>query len=170
MPTDTPTHRRAITNGPVSVVLPDPVGEIPLQYRNPDLTWTELELDPYLDRLNDRLERRGEDPFESVWDALEELTVRYPMAAIGVLLAGATRHLGGDVAAKIAELPPSIYNDNTLSTRLNEALAISFGADPSEIAQEVTETEGPTGAGGDAGGSTGGPSTPSGPDLSTPEV
>lgn len=164
------THRRTITNGPVRYALPDPVGEVDLRYRVPDLTWTELELDPYLDRMNPRLEARGEEPFESVWDALEELTGRYPMAVTGILLRGAVRHLGPGTDALVDELPPWIYNDEDLGDRLNAALSIAFGADPSELDQEVSETEDPTVAGGDAGGSTGEPSTPSGPAPSRPEA
>lgn len=160
-----PTHRRAITNGPVEIDLGGEIGTQPLRYDDDSLIALELKLDDLLDKVNGRLEGRGEEPFESVWEALEEITARYPVASIKILLS--------------AGLPPgtpvplSALGDDGTAQRIMEALSIAFGEDPAEPG-DVPRTEevhtDPTDAGGDAGGSTGDPSTPSGPAPSRPEV
>lgn len=167
----TPTHRRALTNEPTPVDLPDPIGSTTLRYLGPGLTWVELELDPYLDRLNARLERRGEEPFESTWEALEELTLAYPMAVMPLLLKAGLRHHGPGVAELVDELDPAVYHRTDVADAANVALSIAFGHDPAELpsTDEETDPADPTLAGDDAGGSTGEPSTPSGPAPSTPE-
>lgn len=167
-----PTHGRTVTNLAVPVTLPPPIGETVLRYTNDTIIELEDELEPLMDKLNARLLNRGEEPFESVWDALEELQAAWPFRATLPLL---RRGLPPDQAELAGELPPSvIVSDEEVGDALGEALAIAFGIDPaeleeSEIPQETSDV-GPTKAGvGAGGGSTGSPSTPSGPDPQSSE-
>jgi hypothetical protein len=158
-----PTHRRAIVNSPTVIDLgPDLGGETSVRFDTNRLIEIELELDDLLDKHNARLEQRGEEPFESVWEALEELTERYPMVTIRVLLRAAFPDL--------EEIPLALLNDPKIGDALSAAIAVAFGQDPAELPQEETTSTDPTVAGGDAGASTGGPSTPSGPVPSRAEA
>lgn len=162
-----PTHGRTVTNAPVPVVLPPPIGETRLRYTNDTIVELEDVLEPLMDKLNARLEKRGDEPYESVWDALEELQAAWPFrATLPLLRAG----LPPEHAALAGDLPPSvIISDQEVGDALGEALAIAFGVDPSELEQseiptEETDTPGPPMAAAHGGaGSTGSRSTPSGP-------
>lgn len=157
-----PTHRRAILNDGNVIDLGD-LGTHVVRFDDASLIKLELELDEILDRLNVRLERRGEEPYESVWDALEELSTRYPVVTISTLLYAAVPSVEGRV-------PIEVLNDPAVADPLIEALSVAFGTDPSELDQEEDEAEDPPAAGGDAGASTGEPSSPSGPAPSRPEA
>jgi hypothetical protein len=107
----------------------------------------EIDLDDLLDRVNARLERVGQEPYESVWEALEEISVRYPLQAVRRMLARVSAD--GEVA-----LPVRALTDPKVSDALTTAISTAFGAHRDELPQEET-VEGPPPLDDDDDGSTG---------------
>ena len=136
-PKDAPDRRRAITNPPTPLVLDGERYEI--RFDDDALIGLELDLDDLLDKVNARLERAGQEPYDSVWEGLEEISVRYPLQSVRRMLAHA---MPGQT------LPMSALSDPKVAEALTTAISTAFGADPDAV-PKVEETVGPPPVGDD---------------------
>lgn len=131
---------RAVTDPSVPVTLPAPIGKTALLYRVAETGWLEVELEPFMARLNERIVARGEEPYANVWDALEEISEMSPMQVMPLLLRAGLRHHGDGTDDLVDELPPHVWNDAGANDAITKALALAFGVDPEEQAKKAAKT------------------------------
>ena len=179
-------NRSVIYPGEV-YAFPPPIGEARIKFDHDAMEWIEEALEPELDKLNARiLDGRGplddhtgepiEFPFDSVWDALGELSARRVARVTGVLVTGGLAHRhDGDVDARLAQardevgqMPFHLWNEEELHVALNRSLRVAFGRDLDEDEAQLPPPPAPPAPGG-ASGSDGTTSSPPGPPPSRPE-
>lgn len=179
------TGNRSVVFAGAPFTFPEPLGERTLRMENRDLSWLEVELEPELDKLNRRIldgvgpidDHTGEPlefPFDSVWDALGEISSRRIRTTSELLLVASLRHTfdgtpdaqRAQAIAAVGDLPPALLVDDELTDALSRVIAAAHGHDLDAFGtdeDDVPPPPAPPAGDGGASGSDGTSSSPSGP-------